>query len=155
MHTTSTSVLLGVCCLAFGTMICSAEKTVPRTTLPAAVQKTADEQSQGATVKHYVKDTENGHLEYEVETTLKGHSRDVTIAPDGTLLEVEEQVNPDALPTDVRQGLSKKAGRGIMTKVESITKHGTIVAYEAQVRTAAKQSEIQVGPNGETLNHEE
>jgi hypothetical protein len=39
--------------------------------------------------------------------------------------------------------------------VESLTKHGTLVAYEAQVLNKGKKSEIQVGPDGKPLAHEE
>jgi hypothetical protein len=41
-----------------------------------------------------------------------------------------------------------KAGSGKSTKVESITKQGKLVAFEAQVRTDGKCSEVQVGPDG-------
>jgi hypothetical protein len=131
------------------------EKHLKKADLPQAVQKTADEQSKGATVRGYSSEMEEGKLSYEVAMTVNGHSRDVSIAPDGTLLEVEEQVAIDALPVTVREGLQKKAGAGTITKVESITKHGTLVAYEAQVHIGAKRSEVQVGPDGKPLAHEE
>ena len=133
----------------------ASEQLVRRADLPAAVQKTAQEQSKGAVIKRYVKDNEDGQLEYEVQMIVDGHSKDVSIAPDGKLLEVEEQVKLDLLPATVRQSLQKKAGKGTITKVESITKKGQIVAYEAQVRTEGKHSEIQVGPDGQALQHEE
>lgn len=131
------------------------ERKLKQSDLPAAVQKAVTEQIKGATIRGYSSETENGQLQYEVATTVKGHSRDITIAPDGTVIEVEEQVELGALPTAVRDSLVKKAGAGKMTKVESLTKGGTLVAYEAQVRTGTKRSEIQVGPNGETLAHEQ
>lgn len=133
----------------------ASEKPIRRADLPSAVQKTAAEQSKGATVRRYVKDNEDGRLEYEVEMTADGHSKDISIAPDGMLLEIEEQVELNSLPAKVEQGLQSRAGRGTITKVESITKHGKVVAYEAQVRTSGKHSEIQVGPDGRRLNHEE
>ncbi len=55
----------------------------------------------------------------------------------------------------VREGLTKLAGAGTMTRVESITKQGALVAYEAHVRTGSKRSEIQVGPDGRPLAHEQ
>jgi len=123
--------------------------------LPPAVQKTADEQSKGATVKGYSSEVEAGRIQYEVELLANGHSKDVTIAQDGTILELEEEVALDALPAVVREALQKKAGRGKITKVESISKHGGLVAYEAQVHTGKKRSEIQVGPEGNALGQRE
>lgn len=148
--------ILGAFCIAFCALHAAAtEKSIPRDKLPAAVQRTADEQSKGALIRRYVMDDEAGQLEYEVEMTANGHSKDVTIAPDGTLLEVEEQVAMAQLPPAVAEGMKLKAGKGTITKVESLTKKGKIVAYEAQVVTSGKHSEIQVGPDGKPLDHEE
>jgi hypothetical protein len=126
---------------------------------PAAVKATAEAQSKGATVAGYSSDTEDGKLEYEVNLKVDGHSKDVTIVPDGKVHEIEEEIAIDKLPSVVRDALTGKAGKGIIGKVESLTKYRsqawTIVAYEAQVVTAGKQSEIQVGPDGKSLKHEE
>lgn len=132
-----------------------AEKKTSQSELPAAVQRTAQEQSRGATIKGYSKDSENGHLEYEIEMTVDGHSKDVSIAPDGRVLEVEEQVQLNSLPANVQQALKTKAGKGEITKVESIVKRGKLVAYEAQVKADGGHREIQVSPVGNTLSHEE
>ncbi|HWX53416.1 MAG TPA: hypothetical protein VN176_02370 [Verrucomicrobiae bacterium] len=131
------------------------EKQLKKSDLPAAVQKAAEEQSQGATVKGYATEVEDGQTLYEVEMTVNGHSKDVSMTADGKVVEVEEQVALNALPAPVREGLQKKAGAGQITKVESLTKHGMLVAYEAQVLTGKKRSEVQVGPDGKPLAHPE
>ena len=155
MNPSQTKGFVATCCIILGTLAYAAEKPIPREMLPPAVQKTADAMSKGATTKRFIKDNEGGHLEYEMEMAVNGHSKDVSIAPDGRLLEVEEQVALESLPNNVREGLRTKAGQGTITKVESITKHDKIVAYEAQVRTGGKHAEIQVGPDGKALDHEE
>jgi hypothetical protein len=146
---------LSALALVFAVNANGQEKHIKKSDLPTAVQKTAEEQSQGATVRGYTQETENGKLEYEVEMTVNGHSKDVSIDPSGNVLEVEEGVALDALPAPVREGLQKKAGAGKITKVESITKQGKIVAYEAHILTGTKRSEAQVGPDGKPLDHEE
>jgi hypothetical protein len=65
----------------------------------------------------------------------------VRIDPSGAIVEVEEQVALESLPAAVKDGLQTKAGEGKLVKVESITKHDKLVAYEAKVLTAAKKSE--------------
>jgi uncharacterized membrane protein YkoI len=141
--------------LLCGVNAAAQEKQLKKSDLPAAVQKTADEQSKGATVKGYSSEVEEGKLEYEVALTVNGHARDVAIAADGTLLEVEDEVALDALPAAVREALQKQAGAGKITKVASLTKHGALVAYEAHVLTGTKRSEVQVGPDGKPLAHPE
>ena len=96
-----------------------------------------------------------GQALYEVEMTVKGHSKDVLMDATGAVVEVEEQVALGALPAAVHAGLSAKARGGKMGKVESITKQGRLVAYEAIVESNGKRSEIQTGPDGQSLAHEE
>ena len=141
------------CAFAFG--LPAQEKHLKKSDLPAAVQKIADQQSQGATIRGYGSEMEDGKLQYEVSLTVDGHTKDVAIAPDGTINEIEEQVFLDKLPSSVRDALQKKAGSGKITKIESLTKHGHLVAYEAQVNAGSKKSEIQVAPDGGALTHPE
>jgi len=70
-------------------------------------------------------------------------------------IEIEEEVAIASLPPAVNEGLTKAAGKGTIEKVESLTKKGKIVAYEAVVKTGTKKSEVQVGPDGKKLDHEE
>jgi len=144
--------VLALCCAASAW---SQEKKLKKSDLPAAVQKTADDQSKGATVRGYSKETEDGKLEYEVQLTVNGHSKDITMDPQGNVMEIEEEVDMKTLPAEVRSGLEKQAGKATIGKVESLTKHGSLVAYEAQVRDGKKRSEIQVGPDGKPLAHKE
>ncbi len=131
------------------------EKKIKRSDLPPAVEKTVAAQSAGATVRGFSTEKEKGQTFYEAEMTVNGHSKDVLIAADGTVVEVEEQVALDSLPADVKTGLQAKAGKGKILKVESLTKKDKLVAYEAQVETNGKKSEVQVGPDGRPLDHEE
>jgi len=131
------------------------EKKIKRSDLPAAVEKTVSAQSQRATIRGFSEERENGQMYYEAEMTVDGHSKDLLVDNSGAIVEVEEQVAMDSLPAPVKEGLQTKAGKGKLVKVESITKHEKLVAYEAQVVTGGKKSEVQVGPDGKPLDHEE
>lgn len=135
------------------TQLSAQERTVKRAELPPAVQRAADEQSKGATVREYSTEREDGRVTYEVAMTVRGRGRDVTMDSTGTVLEIEDEVPFDSLPAAVREGLHQLAGAGTIGKVESLTKRGTLVAYEAHVRNGDKRSEIQVGPDGKRLAH--
>lgn len=131
------------------------EHPIPRKSLPPAVEKTVQTQSAGATIKNVLSDREHGKLVYEIEMIVDGHTRDIEIAPDGTLNEVEEEVAFDTLPSSVQSALLARAAGAKVVKVESLTKHGKLVAYEAAILTGAHKSEFQVGPAGEKLAHSE
>jgi uncharacterized membrane protein YkoI len=132
------------------------ETRIKRTDLPPAVEKTVDAQSQGAKIQGFSEEKENGQTLYELEMVVDGHSKDILISSDGAVVEVEEQVRLDSLAQPLRAGLQAKAGKGKVVKVESVTKRGSIVAYEAQVVTdRGRKYEVQVGPDGKSLDHEE
>jgi hypothetical protein len=131
------------------------EKKIKRSDLPPAVEKTVAAESEGATIRAFSTEKEKGQTFYEAEMIVNGHSKDVLIAADGTVVEIEEQVAPGSLSAEVKAGLQAKAGRGKIVKIESLTKKRKLVAYEAQVETNGKKSEVQVGPDGKPLAHEE
>ena len=127
------------------------EKKVQRKNLPAAVERTVARESNGATVKGFSTEMDHGIRVYEAEMMVDGRSKDVVIDAKGNVLEIEEEVSMDSLPDGVRTALTAAAGSGTVGKVESLTKRGKLVAYEADVTGGKKHREIQVGPNGEKL----
>jgi hypothetical protein len=147
--------LVAVSTLLLSTTMVAQEKKIKRSDLPPAVEKTVVAQSKGAEIRSFSQETEDGQVRYEVELMVNGHSKDIEMDASGAIVEVEEQVAMESLPAAVRDGLQAKAGKGKLIKVESITKHDKLVAYEAQVLTGGKKSEVQVGADGKPLNHEE
>ena len=131
------------------------ERKIKREELPPAVEKTVAAESQGATIRGFSTEVEKGKRLYEAELIINGHSKDISIDEQGNVVEVEEEVALGSLPAEVKEGLMKAAGRGTITKVESLTKRDKLVAYEAVVKIGAKRHEIQVGPNGKKLTHPE
>jgi hypothetical protein len=141
--------------LLFAASASAQEKKIKRADLPPAVEKTVAAQSVGATVRGFSQEKEKRQVYYEAEMTVNGHSKDVLIDPNGAVVEVEEDAAIDALPPAVKAGLQSKAGCGKIVKVETLTKRDKLVAYEAEVNTNGKKSEVQVGPDGKPLDHEE
>jgi hypothetical protein len=127
------------------------ERKLTRAQLPPAVEKTVAAESQGATIKGFATEVEKGKRLYEAELEINGHSKDISMDRNGNIVEVEEEVTMDSLPAAVQDALKQRAGAGTIGKIESLSKNGKLVAYEAQVKTGAKRSEIQIGPNGEKL----
>ena len=132
----------------------AADKKVTKAQLPAPVQKTVDEQTKGATVLGFAIEEEKGKTFYEAETKVNGHTKDLLIDGSGKVVEVEEEVALGSLSQEVQNGLKKAAGEGKLGKVESLTKDGKLVGYEAVVQRGVKKSEVQVGANGEKPEHE-
>ena len=126
--------------------IYAADTKLKKNQLPAAVQKAADEATTGSQVLGYAKEVEGGKTFYEVETKVNGKTRDMTFDEQGNAIAVEEEVAIGSLPAAVQDGLRKAAGKGQITKVETITK-GSVVTYEAAVKGGSKK-EIEVDNKG-------
>jgi hypothetical protein len=147
---TSTALVIGV---ATFSVVRAQEKKITREQLPPAVEKTVAAESKGATINGFSTELEKGKRLYEVSLTVNGHGKDISMDKTGVIVEVEEEVSMESLPTAVQAGLKTAARTGTIGKIESLTRNGKLVAYEAHVTTGSKRSEIQVGPNGEKLAH--
>ena len=148
-------ILIVVCIIGCAAASFAQEKKIKRADLPPAVEKTVTAESAGATIKGFSMEKEKGETFYEAEMMVNGHSKDVLMNASGLVIEVEEEVALDKLPAEVKAGLQAKVGEGKIGKIESLTKKGKLVAYEAHVVTNGKRSEVQVGPDGKPLDHEE
>lgn len=148
------SQLFIICIAALATVVAQ-ETKIKRSELPRAVEKAVADQTHGAVIGGFSKEIENGQTYYEVEMTVDGHSKDVLMNTAGAVVEVEEEVAFNSLPKTVQDGLRARVLGGRVGKVESITKHNQRVAYEAHVTTGGRKMEIQVGPDGQSLDHQE
>ena len=140
--------------LAIGMIFSTAqaqEKKITRKQLPPAVEKTVRKESEGATIKGFAKEIDNGQTFYELELIVNGRSKDVLMDKQGNVVEVEEQVSMESLPSAVQEALKQAAGSGTIGLIESLSKNGTLVSYEAHVKHGKKRSEIKIGPNGESM----
>lgn len=136
-------------------LVFAAETRIKRSDLPPAVEKTVQEQSAGATIKGFTREMEDGQIEYEAEMTFNGYGKDVAIAKDGTVLEIEEEVAQSSLPASVQSSLTERSKGAKVIKVESVTKRGKIVSYEATLMSGTRKREIVIGPNGENLPNDD
>ncbi|MDP9158756.1 MAG: hypothetical protein M3O09_00805 [Acidobacteriota bacterium] len=147
--------LVALAAISFSPHSLAQEKKIKRSDLPPAVDNAVSSLGAGARISGFAEEREKGQTFYEVQMVVDGHTKDVLLDRTGAVVEVEEEVALDKLPDEVKQGLMAKAKQGKLTKVESLTKHGKLVAYEAQVMTGRVKSEVQVGPEGIPLDHEE
>ncbi len=131
------------------------ERKIKREQLPPAVERTVTAESQGASIKGFAAEVENRRKFYELSLIVNGHNKDILMDESGKIVEVEEEVAFDSLPATVQAALKARAKSAKINVVESLTKNGTLVAYEAHLKRGFKRSEIQVGPNGEKLTKPE
>jgi len=128
----------------------ASEKAITMKDLPAAVQRTVQEQTKGATIRGLSKEVEHGKTIYEVELTVNGHGKDVSMDASGAVIEVEEELALESIPGAARAAIEKAAGSGQITKVEKVS-GGKQIAYEAHLHKDRKRSEVKVSGDGSLL----
>jgi uncharacterized membrane protein YkoI len=145
------SIALASVVLAFGAAG-AAEKKITRAELPATVERAVAEQSKAATIRGFALEKKGGKTFYEAELTVNGRRRDILIDEAGSVVEVEQELPLEELPNPAREGLKRAVGSGEIVKVESLSKSGKLVAYEAVVKADGKRHEVQVDSSGKALS---
>jgi hypothetical protein len=123
------------------------EKKINQSDMPAAVQKTAEQQSTGATVTGYTKDKVEGQIVYQMNLLADGRVKGVVIGSDGTVVSVEEEVAWDQVPANVQTNFTNVTGKGKLGNVSTVTKQGKIVAYKAVLDTNGVRDHVVVKPH--------
>jgi hypothetical protein len=135
------------------------EEKVALTDVPKAVMDSVMKKFPVATAVGASKETEDGKTTFEVELKDKGKSVDVSLKPDGTILEIETEVAPKDLPAAVTAAVTAKYPGSKIEKAESIVEFEDgkeEKSYEVVVMTAAKKSvEVKVSPAGKVLEDED
>jgi len=138
------TILLGA--LATATAFAKEEK-VKLEDCPAAVQQAIKDNTKDATLLGVAKDQENGKVEYEAETKVNGHGKDITFDEAGKLVAVEEEVSIDSIPAGAKTAIEKQAAGAKIRRVEKITE-GEKIVYEAALTKNGKKSEVTVAADG-------
>jgi hypothetical protein len=131
------AILLAIC--SFVMVVCAgsapAQKTKAKSLqlkdLPAAVQKTVEDNLQGGEIKNIGKETEDGIQQFEIETVLNGKTRDFNVDTKGKLLVMEEATTIDAIPAAAKASVLKKVADGKLGAVETVQMPGKPLSYEA------------------------
>ena len=133
----------------FASIAYGENKGLKLSSLPAAVQKTVQDNLKGGEIKSIGKEKEDGVEQYEVETVLNGKARDFNVDTKGNLLVVEEATTIDAIPAAAKAGILKKIADGQLRSVETFLKTGVPMMYEAAYTDKkGKKHEVLVKADG-------
>jgi uncharacterized membrane protein YkoI len=105
----------------------------------------------GAVVRGYSKELENGKTLYEAELTVNGHAKDISFDEAGKIVAVEEEVALENIPAPAREAILKAAGTGKIKKVEQVRESDT-TSYEAVITKNGKSREFKVDAKGTSMN---
>lgn len=136
------------------------EEKVPLDQLPKAVAEAVKKRFPEAEMKGAEKETEKGKTVYEVTITNKGQSIEVTLTPEGTVTEIEKQIEAKDLPQVVAEALAGKYPKATYKMIEEVIKvkgdKEKLAYYEVLLVTAGKKKlEVSVTPEGKFTKEED
>jgi hypothetical protein len=111
------------------------EEKIAFNRLPKAVIKTIKAKFPKAEIKEAVEEEEDDETTYEVSLEFKGQAIDVTLKPNGTIVEVEKEIEFDELPRAVKKALAAMHPEAKVEKAEVVTKGDGPPFYELVVKT--------------------
>jgi hypothetical protein len=130
------------------------EQTVRKKDVPKPILEAFQKAYPKATIKGFSRETDQGQLVYEVESSEEKVNRDITYTPDGTVVSIEETLPVDQLPSAVRSSLEKEFPKAKISKAEKITK-GSTTHYEFLFRLGKKKTqEIVLDSDGKIVKTE-
>ena len=144
--TRTLAILIAIVALAASAV--GAGKKLTLKDLPAAVQKTVQDQAKGGEIKSISKETENGVEQYEIETIWNGKHRDLNVDTKGNLLVVEEETAIDGIPAAAKAAIEKKAAGGKTGMVELFIRGSETMYEAAYTGKDGKKREVLVKADG-------
>jgi len=121
-------------------------KSIKQSKLPAAVLRTAEAQTAGATVTGYTTDKVDGVVTYRMDLVADGKTRAVVMDKEGTVTSIEQEVAWSDLPADIQKTFDTVKTKGELGAVSTVHENGTLVAYVAYLTTKRDRNLVRVKP---------
>jgi hypothetical protein len=118
--------------------------------VPPAIDAAFTKAYPNAVLKHVSKETENGVVQYELETMDGKTARDLIYLTDGTLVVDEAAIPVSEVPAPVIAALKARYPKATVTLYERLTKPSG-VSYEMQLKGAGV-AEAEIAPDGTFLS---
>jgi hypothetical protein len=146
MKSTNKCIYIGIIAL-FGFSTFAAEYKINKNQVPNAVLQSFSKTFPNAMAENYAKETKNGKTYYEIESREGTISRDLLFEPNGKLVEMEEKIPYDSLPSAVQDTIKTKYGKNAFVSAERITKDNQ-TTYGVVIKINNKKMEKTFNPDG-------
>ena len=147
-------VSLAVCALVSVPAVRAEDEKVPLDKLPKAVSDAVKKKYPKAKMVSAEKEKKDKKTVYEVKIKDGEQTIEVSLTPEGEIVEIEKVIAAKDLPTAVTTALGEKYPKAKIVKVEEITK-GEKVTYEVLLVTADKKKlEVTFDGTGKVLEVE-
>ena len=127
------------------------ERKVTEAEVPAAALAALKKLAAGAEITEFAEEIEHGSTFYEGSWKApSGAKMDVLVTPTGDLVEIEEQMDADKVPTAALKVAKKAAGKNTQLAFEK----KTMILYEVKFRKGNRRHELLLTPDGRRVEEE-
>jgi uncharacterized membrane protein YkoI len=142
--------------LALATVARADEQKISPDKLPKAVAEAVKNRFPNGKITSAEKETENGKVVYDIELKQKGRHYEMDIQEDGTIVEIEKQVDEKNLPEAVRKALEDKYPKATIKEIMEVNKvtgkEEKPMNYEITITTADNKSlEVTISLDGKKV----
>lgn len=140
------AVVLALCVIGASSSAVLAQQHTTKA-VPPAIKAAFEKKYPNAVIKNIDKEKTNGTMMYEVESIDGKTRRDFLYYEDGTVYEIEETIEPAALPEAITKDIAKEYPKGKIVTAEKITR-GNVTEYELTVKSGKKSYEVKFDAAG-------
>jgi uncharacterized membrane protein YkoI len=149
----------GLVLLATAALADDKDKKIAPDKLPQKVMDAIMGRFPGAEITSAEKETEDGKVVYDIELKHKDRKYEMDILEDGTIIEIEKEVDLKDVPKAVKQALEDKYPKATIKEVMEVNKvkdkKETPDHYEVTLEFADKKTkEVTVSLDGKTVKAE-
>jgi uncharacterized membrane protein YkoI len=125
--------------------------------VPKAVMDTVKAKYPDAKLNKAATEKEEGKTVYEISLTYDKHNYDVTLTPEGKIIDVEKEITAKELPKVISKSLRKKYPKATYKRVEELSKGDDKVSgYEVLLVTTDKKTfEVELDAKGKIIKETE
>ncbi len=113
--------------------------------VPAKARAALLKHAKGAKFTEVEREKVRGVVFYEAEWKVDGREHEVKVTADGSLVELEEEVDAQSVPAAVRKAASQAFPKSAKLTFEK----KMIVLYEVEAKVDGKEREVLISPSGQ------
>jgi len=113
--------------------IAQGDEIISREDVPSGVLEAFAKAYPSATIRGYLIAREEGQLFYEIESLEGTMTRDLLYKPDGSVVEIEESIDANELPSAGQKVIRDEYPEATFTKVEKVFRNSDI-GYEVKLK---------------------
>jgi putative PepSY-like beta-lactamase-inhibitor len=134
---------------------CGDEQKISLDDVPTAVKDAVKKKFPDAKLEKAEKEVENGQTTFEI--LVKDNDKKITVSlkDDGTIVEIEKEIDAKDLPEAVGSAVKAKYPSGIVKKAEEVTKDEKITYEVILAQEGKKLREIALDKSGKITEDEE